>query len=851
MYGESRKLVTRQPQLSSLLQDCIKTVDLQAGRYIHERILRDSLESHTSLGSQLIRLYALGGCLSDANYVFAQISKPNVYACSTIIAANAKRGQSANAINLYCKMQEMPVKTDNHILVATLRACAEDSSFFREGLLLHHHAVVLDAHLDAYVISSLLDFYAIGGALEDSYRVFSRLIRPDRVQWGIMIGAYTQHGHAWEALSLYSKMQEGGVDVDEVIFLCAVKACCNAESTEHLGILHTHMVLYGIEGDDSLGNALVDAYAKCATIKEAHNIFTALPRRGVVTWGAIIEGYVRHGLAENALHLFQEMEKENVNPDGGAVVSCLKACSHLGTSYDGKLIHFYILLNKFELDLQVGCSVVDMYAKCGCIDDAFTTFQKLPRRNVVTLNTMISACLQYGRFQEAACLFQEMLQQLIIPNELTFVSMLKLCSDVFDVSLGRIIHTYIIEYSFELGVLVINTLIDLYAKGWNLNDALYLFDRSSKQDVVSWGVLISGFLQHGLCEEGCKYFWQMLGEGLEADEAAILGGLKSCTGVGDLCLGRLVHAQIIASIGAHETSVGNTLVDFYGKCGSFKDAYAVFAKLKKRDMVTYNAMIAACAHYNQFQKCLHLFGEMVEGGMSPTQVTLTCTISACTNIAAMNYGKLIHFLFVEMGLEEDLYIINALVDMYGKCGSPESALKVFNDSSLRDNVTWNAVIAGCTQHSSYEHAKFCFEQMCKAGLKPDGVTFLCLLSACAHAGLVEEGQHLFQSMKRDYKLIPTTDHYSCMLDLLGRAGCIKEAEDFHDCTPCQPSVEGQTSLLSHCKERGFVEVGNLCFNQLNSKDQDSLGCMDILQATPTGETFSMQYPCKAAGHHLE
>ncbi|KAI5080171.1 hypothetical protein GOP47_0005650 [Adiantum capillus-veneris] len=817
------KLVSsRQSQLSSLLQDCIRSVDVQAGRCLHERILRESLELQPSLGSQLIRLYALGGCLPDANYVFTQISKPNVYACSTIISANAKLGQSADAINLYCKMQEMPLNTDSYVLVATLRACAEDSIFFKEGKILHHHAIELNAHLDAYVISSLIGFYASGGALDDSYIIFSRLIRPDRVQWGIMIGAYSQHGHGLQALYLYKKMQEGGMDVDEVIFLCALKACCNVGSTEDLGILHTHTALYGLENDISLGNALVDAYAKCGNIKEAHNVFMALPRRDVVTWGAIIEGYAQHGLAESALHLFQEMQEENVDTDGVVVMSCLKACSHSSTLNDGKLIHFYILMNNFELDLQVGCSVVDMYAKCGSIDDAFTSFQKLPRRNVVTSNTIISAFLQHGRSQEAACLFQQMLHQHIIPNELTFVFLVKVCSDMMDLCLGRIVHTFIIEYNAELGVLAINTLIDMYAKCGNLNDAHFLFDRSSKQDVVSWGVLISGFVQHGRCEEGCKYFWQMLGEGLEADEAACLGGLKACTGMGDLGLGRLVHAEIIGRKGEYETSIGNSLIDFYGKCGSFKDAYAVFADLKKRDKVSYNAMIAACAHHSQFQKSLHLFGEMVEGGMSPTQVTLACAISACTNIVAINYGKLIHNLFVEMGLQEDLYVTNALVAMYGKCGSPEAALKVFNDSSHRDTVTWNAIISGCAQHSLYKHAKICFEHMCKAGVKPDGVTFLCLLSSCAHAGSVEEGQRLFKSMKRDYGLTPTPDHYSCMLDLLGRAGCIEEAADFHDCTPCETSVEGQTSLLSHCKEKGFVEVGNLCFNQLmDLKDQDT------------------------------
>lgn len=825
-------------QLSHLLQDCIRKVDLQVGRLIHDRIFRNSLDFQSSLGCQLIRLYAFCGCLSDANHVFTRISKPNVYAWSAIISANVKLGQSVDAIELYYKMQEMPVETDTHILVATLKACAEDSSLFRHGKLLHHHVLELNADLDGYVTSSLIDFYAKGGALEDSYRVFTRLIIPDKVTWGIMIGAYTQHGHGQQALSLYKKMQEGGMDVDEVIFICALKACCLVLDIEQVEVIHTYLVWYGIEDDKTVGNALVDAYAKCEHIKEAHNVFMGLPRRDVITWGAMIEGYVQHGFVEDAFYLFQEMLKENVDPDRVVVVSCLKACSYSSTLYDGKLIHGYMLMRKFESDVQVGCSVVDMYAKCGSLDDAFITFRTLPHHNVVTLNTMMSACLQQGCTQEAACLFQQMLHQQIAPNIVTFVCIMKACSSMLDLCLGRIVHTYIVESSPHLSCLVINTLTDMYAKCGNLNDAQDVFNRSSKRDVVTWGVLISGFAQHGRCEESCKYFWRMLGEGLEADEAAFLGGLKACTGVGELGLGRLVHAQIIASNGEYDTSIANTLIDFYGKCGSFEDAYAVFANLKKRDKVTYNAMIAACAHYSQSQKSLHLFGEMVERDMLPTPITLACTISACTNVAALDYGKLIHNLFVEMGLEDDLYITNALVDMYGKCGSPQSALKVLNVSSDRDIVTWNAIIAGCAQHSMYRQANLYFEQMGRAGLKPDGITFLSLLSACAHAGLAEEGRRLFDSMKRDFglKLIP--DHYSCMLDLLGRAGCLKEAEDFHVSTPRKMREEGQTSLLSHCKEKGLVEFGHLCFDHLINLDGGNAeGYRHMSAGTPTEKSF--------------
>lgn len=806
--------------LSSRLLDCIKRADIAAGRCVHDYVLRDTTEFNSSVGIHFIRLYASFGYLYDANRVFDRISKPNVYAWSAIISAHAKHGQSAHAIKLYYKMQESHVELDNHVLVAALKA-STNMSALKDGMLMHHHVIEILSDMNTYVASSLIDAYAKGGALEDAYRVFNRLQNPDKVTWGIMIGAYAQHGHGVQALRLYTEMQLEGTELDEVIFLGALKACCSIVDSEQIRMLHTHMITCGIEADKSLGNALVDAYAKCGSLKEARRVFMMLPKRDVVTWGAIIEGCVQHEDGEDALQFFCEMQRENIESDPIIAMSLLKACSKASNLYHGKLVHCYILINKFESNLQVSCSIVDMYAKCGSLNDAHASFCIIPHHNVVTLNTMISACIQHGHMQEAACFFQQMAEQNMIPNQVSFVCILKLCSGLLDLCLGRIAHAYFIESGFELGGWVINTLTDMYAKCGSLADAHHMFERSSKQDVVTWGVLILGFVQHGHYEEGCKRFWHMLAEGLKADEAAFLGGLKACSGIGDLCLGKLIHSHLIERDCDLHTSIGNTLLDFYGKCGSFKDALAVFEALKKRDEITYNAIIAACAHYSQSQESLQLFQQMIQSGISPTKVTFACTLSACTNIVALDYGKLIHNHIVEMDVEEDIYIINALIDMYWKCGSPESACKVFDNSSNRDVVTWNALIAGCTQYSSYEQVTFYFEKMCRAGVKPDGVTFLCLLSACSHAGSVDEGRHLFTSMKRDYGLTPTADHYSCLLDLLGRAGRLVDAADFLDCTPGETTLEGQTSLLSHCKENGNIELGHQCFDQFIKFDNSN------------------------------
>jgi pentatricopeptide repeat protein len=234
--------------------------------------------------------------------------------------------------------------------------------------------------------------------------------------------------------------------------------------------------------------------------------------------------------------------------------------------------------------------------------------------------------------------------------------------------------------------------------------------------------------------------------------------------------------------------VGNSLVDMYAKCGSIEDAWIVFNKMSSRDVVTWNAMILEHVKCGQGQKALQLFQQMQQENMQPDSVTFVAVLNACASIGALKEGRCAHAEIIQSGCESHVFVGNSLVDMYTKCGSIEDAWIVFNKMSSQDVVTWNAILGGCAMHGHGREALKCFESMCEEVVQPNDITFVCLLSACSHAGLVDEGMHLYASMLRDYMISAKSEHYTCMVDLLGRAGHLQEAENIIKAMPCTPSV---------------------------------------------------------------
>jgi pentatricopeptide repeat protein len=248
------------------------------------------------------------------------------------------------------------------------------------------------------------------------------------------------------------------------------------------------------------------------------------------------------------------------------------------------------------------------------------------------------------------------------------------------------------------------------------------------------------------------------------------------------------------------------------------DAWSIFNKMPSRSVVSWTAMILGHVKCGQGQKALDLFQQMQKEGVVPDSVTFVGVLNACASVVALVEGRDIHEQIIQRGFESDVFVGSGLIDMYVKCGSMDDAWRVFNKMPVRNVVSWTAMLKGYAMHGQGMEALAHFKWMCEEGVEIDGVTFVCLLLACSHAGLVNEGLHAFDSMMNVYRIPPTVDHYACKVDLLGRAGHLDEAEDVIKTMPCEPNAAVWMTLLGACRIYGEVEMGERIAKQLLELD---------------------------------
>eukprot|EP01018_Ginkgo_biloba_P016631 Gb_04844 [translate_table: standard] len=522
------------------------------------------------------------------------------------------------------------------------------------------------------------------------------------------------------------------------------------------------------------------------------------------------------------------MQLANITPNPITMVSVISACAHLGNLRQGKWAHNYMLRSGFESNVFVETALIDMYAKCGSVEIARQVFDRMPHRNVVSWNAMIAGYVQKEYANEALTLFNEMQLTEIKPNSVTMLSLLSACSYMQDIEQCMWVHDYIIRSRLESEVSVGNSLVATYAKCGNLEFARQLFDKMSKRDVVSWTAMIAAYSQNGYANEALTLFHKMQQEKVTPDSVTMVSALMACANLGALQQGKWIHDNIIRSGFESDLSVANSLVAMYGKCGRLEIARHMFDKMSKRDVVSWTAMIAGYVQNGYANEALVLFNKLQMEDITPDSVIIVNVLSACSNVAALQQGKWIHDYIIRSGFESDVTVGSALVTMYAKCGSIDVACQLFNKMSKRDVISWNAMIAGYGMHGDAESALEIFCQMQQMGMKPNHVTFVCVLSACSHAGLVDEGWQYFDCMSQAYCITPRVEHYACMVDLLGRAGHLEEAYNFIKKMPLEPDAGVWGALLGACRIHCNIELGERVAEHIFDLEPENAGYYVLL-----------------------
>ncbi|KAI3454298.1 hypothetical protein Pfo_010961 [Paulownia fortunei] len=489
--------------------------------------------------------------------------------------------------------------------------------------------------------------------------------------------------------------------------------------------------------------------------------------------------------------------------------STLRQCAETSNLRKAKTIHAKLIkTSKVESDsLFIHNHLVNAYVKCGDVWNGLQLFEEMPDKNVVSWTVLIAGFVQKGFPTEAVSLFSDMHRSSTRPNEFTFVSALHACSftESLDLICALQVYALIIRLGFGSNVYLVNAFLTALIRHGMLDKAMQVFEECFDKDNVSWNAIFDGFLKFS-CDDIPGFWHRMISEGIKPDEFTFATVLTGLAELSNLEMGLQVHAFLVKSGHGSERCVGNALVDMYLKTQRLGDGFGAFDEIPMKDVCSWTQMAAGCLNCGEPIEALKVIGEMRRAGIRPNKFTLAAGLNACANLASLDEGKKVQGLMIKLGDDIDVCVDNALLDMYAKCGCMDGALRVFRSMSERSVVSWTTMIMGYAQNGHSEEALQIFEEMRLEGAKPNYITFICVLYACSQGGYIDRGLKYFSSMRHVYGIIPGEDHYACMVNLLGRAGRIKEAEQLILEMPFKPSVVIWQTLLGACRLHGDVDT---------------------------------------------
>ncbi|KAF5189346.1 Pentatricopeptide repeat-containing protein [Thalictrum thalictroides] len=459
--------------------------------------------------------------------------------------------------------------------------------------------------------------------------------------------------------------------------------------------------------------------------------------------------------------------------------------------------------------------------------------QYVDKTDVYSWNSVITELARSGNSIEALRAFSSLRKLSLNPNRSTFPCAIKSCSSLFDLRSGKQTHQQALVFGFEYDLFVSSALIDMYSKCGVFNDARKLFDEIPIRNVVSWTSMVTGYVQNDNPHAALLLFKEFLREESEGsvfvDSVALVSVLSACSRVSKEGITKGVHGYLIKRGFERDLGVRNTLMDAYAKCGDVSVARKVFDEITLRDVVSWNSMIAIYAQTGLSMEALEVFYEMLmEREVEFNDVTLSTVLLACAHAGALQLGKCIHDQVIKLCLDENVFVGTSVIDMYCKCGRVETARKAFNRMNEKNVKSWTAMISGYGMHGRAKESLEVFYEMQKNGVKPNYITFVSVLAACSHAGLVEEGRHWFQTMSTKFNIEPGVEHYGCMVDLLGRAGCLNEAYHLIKGMKVKPDCVVWGALLGACKVHKNVELGEISAKKLFELDPNNCGYYVLL-----------------------
>ncbi|CAK9178289.1 unnamed protein product [Ilex paraguariensis] len=712
------------------MKACISLGSVPEARKLHARLVSTGLHSSTFLQNHLLNMYSSCGLIDDALRVFTEIEFRNVFSWNTMISGLADSGRMRKAAQLF---DEIPER--------------------------------------------------------------------DTVSWNSMMSGYFHNEQPHGTIKVFTSIiRDCNCVPDLFSFSCAMKACASLGYVNLASQLHGLVVKFDFGGHESIGSSIIDMYVKCGAPSLSEQVFLRMPNPNLFCWNTLIYVYsklygvgralhlfhqmpehdtcswntmisilAQHGKGAQTLDMFVEMLNHGFRPNSMTYASVLSACAGICDLGWGAHLHAQILRKEPNIHVYVGSGLIDMYAKCGCLEYAMTVFNNLKERNVVSWTSMIGGTAQFGLVEEALTLFNQMRKVPVDSDEFTLATILRVCSILKDISLGGQLHAYTIRIGMNSSVPVGNSLVTMYAQcgnvqsascafklmpvkdviSWtamltafsqtgNVEKAREYFSRMPERNVITWNSMLATYIQHGFWEEGLKIYILMAREGVKPDLITFATLISACAYLAVLKLGNQIVAQAEKLGFVSNVSTANSIVTMYARCGRIGEAYNVFDSIVMKNLISWNSIMAGYAQSGQGRKVIEIFEDMLKMGFMPDHISYISVLSGCSHSGLVLEGQqYFNMMTKDHGISPNCEHFACIVDLLGRAGRVDQAKSFIDEMPLEPNADiWGALLGACRIHGNTKLAETALNNLIKLDVEGSG-SYVLLANIYSDAGKLE------------------------------------------------------------------------------------------------------------------
>lgn len=554
----------------SLLKACTSLAVYPLGLSIHQCAIVNGFAVDSYIASSLITFYAKSGNVDSARKVFEGMTDRNVVPCTAIIGCYSRAGDVVESFSLFSNMRRQGTEPSS----VTLLEITQGNLELIQVKLLHSCALMYGFESDRVLVNSLVNAYSKCGNIEDAEALFLLMDQRDIVSWNILISAYAQNGKVDVILQLLKRMGVEGNEPDQQTFGSLVSATALWSNLRLAKLVHGKILRASIYIDAHLQTSLTVMYLKCGSVKDALEIFQHAPERDVVQWTALISGLVQNECADKAMMVFQSMLEAGECPSSATLASVLAACAQLGSYWLGTSVHGFLVRQRVPVDIAVQNSLVNMYAKCGHVNQSEAIFNHIQEKDVVSWNAIIVGYAQNGYVSNALSYFRAMRISCRTPDSITVVSLLQACASIGALHQGKWMHSYIIRSCLGSFIMVNTALVDMYSKCGNMAYAQNCFNHMSEHDLFSWSTIITGYGSHGKGEIAIRMYSEFLKCGFRPNDVVFLSVLSACSHNGLVDQGLSLYSSMIEEYKiAPRLEHRACIIDLLCRAGQVNEAY--------------------------------------------------------------------------------------------------------------------------------------------------------------------------------------------------------------------------------------------------------------------------------------